>query len=123
MQGEFIQAVVEIFAEFSTGDGLLQVLVGGTDEPDIHFYFLVGTHRTYFPFLDGPQELHLHVITQVSHFVEKQRAAVGFYESSRFVGHGACKRTFHVAEKFRSRQFFEHGSAVDGYKRFVRSLA
>ena len=115
--------MVEVFTEFSTGDGLLQVLVGGTDKPDIHFYFLIGTHRTYFAFLDGPQELYLHVVAQVAHFVEKQRAAVGFYESSGFVGYGTRKRTFHVAEKFGSRQFFEHGSAVDGYKGFISPLA
>ena len=99
VEGELVQAVVEVLAESSLGDGLRQVFVRGAYQAHVHLDFLVGPHRADLAFLDGPQELYLHVIAQIAYLVEEEGAAIGFHESPGLVAHGPGERAFHVAEE------------------------
>lgn len=44
-QGELVDAVVEVFPEFSAFNGQRQVLVGGTYQTDVHLNFLRTAYR------------------------------------------------------------------------------
>ena len=51
--------IVEILTEFSFTDRLVQVLVGGGNEPHVHSMGLNRANRVKLLFLKHPQQLHL----------------------------------------------------------------
>ena len=110
--------MVEVGAERSPGDGRLEVLVGRRHEADVHGDFARTAHAADAAFLQGAQQLHLRLIGEVAHLVEKERAAVGRLEGSRLVGQRSGERPFDVAEELRCGQLARDGSAIDRHERF-----
>lgn len=75
-QFDHVDAVVQIVSKTAVGDQVAQVLVGGRQDAYVHQGFAGGADRTHRFFLDGAQQLDLHLQRQFGHFVQEQGAAV-----------------------------------------------
>ncbi len=115
--------MVEVLTERAVGHPARQVLVGGADKAQVHGRLLGAAHGPYPPFLQGAEELHLHLVAEIAHLVEEERAAVGQLKGALLVAVGAGKRPFDVAEQLRCRHVAGDGAAVDGHKRPLGALA
>ena len=109
-----IQAVIQILAELAGLHHLDHVAVGGRDQADIDLDGFPRTDRIDLAFLDGAQQFHLHVERQFRHFIEEQRAAVGFLKFADMLAGGAGEGAFLMAEENAFDQVFRNGAAVDG---------
>ena len=63
VKSELIQSVEKIFTKLSTRNCAGKVFIGRTDQSDIHFNLMRGSHRTNATFLNCTQKLHLNIIT------------------------------------------------------------
>ena len=122
-QGKLIDAVVEILAESPFLDGLFL---------DSHWWRTLSarlpvspcwSRQDVFTFLQGAEQLYLHLVAEVAYFIQKDSAAVGSNERARLVGQRTGKGTFYMAEEFGSRQLFGDSSAVNGYERLFGAAA
>ncbi len=82
VDGKLVDAVIEVLSELAFGYRLRQILVGGTDESDIHINLLRAAQRTDFSLLQGSEELHLYFVVEVSHLIEENRTAVSYLEGT-----------------------------------------
>ena len=114
LDGNDAQSIVQVFAKFSRGDGLVQVLVRGRDHAHIHFGLFVRPDGTDFALLQDAEQLHLHREAHVSDLVEKKRAAIGGLEQALAILVRAGKCAFHVPEQFRFEKRFRKRAAIDG---------
>ena len=80
-------------------------------------------HRPHFLLLKGTQQLHLHLVRQVTHFVEEHRTALGLFEDAFLVGDGRCKRAFQVAKQLAGGKLLGQAAAVHGDERAFFVLA
>ena len=119
VDGKLVDAVIEVLSELAFGYRLRQILVGGTDESDIHINLLRAAQRTDFPLLQGSEELHLYFVVEVSHLIEENRSAVSYLEGALLILFGSGKGTLLISEEFRCRHLLRNGAAVDGIERFV----
>jgi len=90
-----------------------QVFVGSREYAYIHGDFGGRAYRADRLFLDGPQQLDLHLQWQLSHFIQKQGAATGRLEQAGLVGVGAGEAALAMAEELAFHQFAGNGAAVD----------
>ena len=66
---------------------MLQLFIGGGDNPDIHINFPGAAHGCEAGFLDGPQELYLQKHRQLTDFIHKNRAGVGSLKQAGLICH------------------------------------
>ena len=119
VDGKLVDAVIEVLSELAFGYRLRQILVGGTDESDIHIYLLRATQRTDFSLLQGSEELHLYFVVEVSHLIEENRSTVSYLEGTLLILFGSGKGTLLISEEFRCCHLLRDGAAVDGIERLV----
>ena len=74
-QRDDVQAVVEVLAERSLLDRLLQVDVGGRNQPEVGLDRVRPADALDLALLDGAQQLGLQLVAQVADLVQEQRAA------------------------------------------------
>src|SRR5207245_8304766 len=113
MEGKDIEPVEQVLAELPLDDERLQILVGGADDPDVHLDVLVPTHPLEFPFLQDPQELHLHGRRDLADLIQEERAAVGLLELSLLLHRGPGKGAPLVPEELRFQQGLRQRAAID----------
>jgi hypothetical protein len=80
VQRDDIDSVVEILAELSFPDQILEVLARRGDDANVDFDGLYAADAREFAFLQNLQQLGLRHGTEVPDFVEEQGAAVGELE-------------------------------------------
>ena len=93
---------------------LLQILVGGRDDPDVDIDGLGAPHAGDLPLLEHPQQLHLHVQRKIADLIQKDRAAVRRLEEalvSPVVRPGECALL--IPEQLGLDQILRNGPAVD----------
>ena len=83
MDADDVEAVEQVFPKLAVGDPLLQILVGGGNDPHIHLHRLVAANPVELPVRQYPQQPGLHVQRHVAYFVEKQGATIGLFRSGR----------------------------------------
>ena len=98
LNGENVEAVIEVAAEGALGDKLRKILVRGGDDADIHALRAVAAESLEFLFLQDTQQFGLQVERKVADFIEKKRAAVGQFEAADFLIHGAGECALLMAE-------------------------
>lgn len=81
--GKDAQTVVEVLPEGAFGDALLQVSVGGGDDPDVNGNGLAAPHPGDLFFLENPKELGLGGQGELTYFVQENGALVGHLEEAR----------------------------------------
>ena len=119
VDGKLVDAVVEVLAKLSVGHQAGQVAIGGAHQSNVDVYLVGATQWAHLALLQGAQQLHLHIIRQVAHLIEKQRAAVGLHEGARLVGGGPGEGALHVSEKLRCRHLLGNGATVEREERLV----
>ncbi|OKO20268.1 hypothetical protein AM484_002319 [Pseudomonas aeruginosa] len=112
LDGEYVEAVVEVFAESAVLDHLLEVLVGRGDDPHVDVLRLVAADPFEGALLQHAQQLDLHRQRHVADLVEEQGAAVGQLEASGTTGDGTGEGALLVAEQFAFQQFRRDRPAV-----------
>jgi hypothetical protein len=78
--GDHVQPEVQVGPEPPLGDLLLEVLVGGGDDPHVHGDRLVPAHRRHRLLLEHPEQLHLQVGAHLADLVEEDGPVMGRLE-------------------------------------------
>src|SRR5690554_4449062 len=99
-----VQAVVEIFAQPSFADLLLEVSIGRGDEADVHADGFDAADALKFLLLKRAEKLHLHARWDLRDLIEKKRALVRELKTARLARHGAGERPALVSEELRLEQ-------------------
>ena len=89
VEGDDVEAEVEVLAEAALADLLLEVLVGGGDDPHVHLDRARAAHGLDVLLLQRAQDLGLGLEAHVADLVEEERAAVGQLELALARGEGA----------------------------------
>src|SRR5208283_4273783 len=87
-----VQPVKQILAELAAADGLREVAVRRGNEADIDAQLLRAADARERAVLQKAKQLGLKRLAHVGDFVEKNRAAVGFLDSSRLLFQRAGER-------------------------------
>src|SRR5438105_2689162 len=119
----YVEAIEEVLAELALVDHLLEIAVGGSDDPDVDGDRLGGADGTDLAALEGAQELDLEGRRHLADLVEQQRPARGLLEEPLLVRAGAREGALDVPEDLRLEQRFGQRSAVDGDEGPARPVA
>src|SRR6185436_11372722 len=84
-----VQAEVEVLAEAPLAHRLVEVDVGGRDQPEAGLDRVRAADAFDLAFLDGAQQACLQIHPQIADFVEKQGAAGGELELADLLADGA----------------------------------
>ena len=122
LDGEDVEAVVQVLAEAALLDHLLEVLVGGRDDAHIGALGLIAADSLEGALLQHAQQLDLHRQRHIADFIEEQRAPVGQLEAPRPAGDGTGERALLVAEQFAFQQLRRDRPAVDRHERPFATL-
>ena len=123
MDGEDVEAVVEVLAQAPLFKSLLYVAVGGSDDAHINWQVLSVAHAPYFPLLDGAVDLDLQIRGKFGNLIEEQRSPVRLFEEALLVLRRPAEGAFDVPEQFALDQLLRHGAAVDGHETVLRPWA
>ncbi len=99
IDGDDIEAIVEVFAEGAIFERGAEIAIGGGDEADVHFDGFRAAEALEFALLKDAQEFHLRGGGNVADFVEEERAFIGQSRIFR-----ACSRRRRKMRPFRSRK-------------------
>src|SRR2546422_6975323 len=83
MHRDHAQTIVKVLPEAALCNLLIELLVGGRNDANIHVGFFRASQRAYFPFLKHAIQLDLHRRGHVADFVHEERAAMGDRKSTR----------------------------------------
>ena len=123
MDRNHVEPIVEVFAEASGGDLLLQILVGRRDDAHVDLDRVVAADRPDLPVLEHPQQLALQLGPHVADLVEEEGAAGGLLEEPALGRVGPGERAAHVAEELALEQAFGQRRAVDRHEGLRRPRA
>src|SRR5437016_1100437 len=76
------KSIVKISAESASFDSPLEIHVGGCNHTNVRLQLFISAHAREFAILQDAQETNLGSQAHLTNFVEKQRTAIGFFESS-----------------------------------------
>ena len=113
-QGEYVEAVVEIFAEAASGHFAAQVAIGGGEDAHVERQRVGAADAFDFLLLQHAQQLRLQRQRHLGDFVEQQRAALRLLELAGMRGVRAGEGAPLVAEQHRFEHVLGNGRAVDG---------
>jgi hypothetical protein len=99
-----VDAVVQVGAVLAALHHLLEVAVGGADQPHVDLHRLAAADAFELALLQHAQQLGLEGRRDVADLVEEQRAAVRHLEAALAVAHGAGEGALLVAEEFALQQ-------------------
>ena len=99
-----IETVEQVLPKLPVSNILLQIAVGGGNDPDIDVQGVNAAQSFKFTILQDPQQLRLQFEGQFADFVQKKSALVGQFDAADFLADGAGKPTFFVSKKFALQQ-------------------
>ena len=97
--GKDVQPIEEIGAEPSLANGLLEVSIRGRNDADADADRATAADRFELLLLKHSQQLDLCLERQIANLVQKDRAAIGQFESSDAFVERPGERPFDVAEQ------------------------
>ena len=113
MNGENVEAVIEIAAEGALDDELGEITIGGGDDADVDALRLIAAEALELLLLKNAKELGLKLEREIGDFIKKERAAVGEFKTSDFLGESAGEGTSLMAEKLGFKKAAGDGGAID----------
>ena len=113
-----VQPVKEVFAERFVFHHLFEVGTGRGNDADIHFNCAVSADPLKFAFLKNPQKFDLQGYRHISDFIQKNRSAVGLFESADAGLNSSGESALDVSKQFRFQKVFRDRSAIDAYQLF-----
>ncbi len=87
VDGEHVEPIVEIAAEFPVDNHLLEIAVGGGDQPDVGLDQLVAPQTFELLLLEDAQQFRLQLQRHIAHFIKEQGAFCPPARSGRYAGH------------------------------------
>jgi len=102
--GKHIQPVKQIFPEPAVFDLVLQIPVGGGNDPDIRFIGTGTSQSLKFSILNNPQQFALQLQRYLADFIKKDGAAVGQFETPDLPGIRPGESTAFPSEEFTFHQ-------------------
>jgi hypothetical protein len=119
---DYVETMVEVFAEGFSSHHLVKRAIGSGDDPNIHGHFCVFANRQHALLLQYAQHFCLQANLKFSHFVEKQRSTIRTPDQPLAVvlrtGEGASAMT----EELAFDQMRAYGSTVDANKGSATAL-
>src|SRR6516164_2716648 len=116
---ERVDTKVQVFAERSLLDEVVQVAVGGADDANINVKGLVLADAADLSRLEYPEQLHLHALVEFPQFVEKERPPVGNFNQTFAWRIGPGERSLAVSEELAFDEVLRERPAVDCDERHV----
>jgi hypothetical protein len=120
-QFDHIEAIVEILAEAAFRDFTLQVAVRGSNDLDVDWDGVEGTHRANLALLQHAQKFGLEIKWQFANFVKKHDTAVGGAEDAEGTSGGTCKCAFLIPEQLTLGEAWRQSCTVHREKRLGSS--
>src|ERR1700740_2145730 len=114
--GDDIETVKEVEAEFFLVDGFLEVLVGGGDKADVQFDRGGSAETDKFAFLEYAQKFRLKRRRKFSDFVKEYSAALSDFEEPFLLVDGAGEGSTLVAEEFAFEERLCESRAIERNK-------
>ena len=111
--GKDAEQVREVFPEGAGVDLGRQVGGGGGDDPDLHASRPGAAQALEFPFLEKSQQFGLEGQGQGLHFIQKQAAAVGFFQTPGLGSDRPREGAFLYTEQLDLQQIFRQRGAID----------
>ena len=108
-----VETEAEIGAEPVRRDLFVEPAIRGRDDAGVDAARHVLADAPHFPILQHAKQLGLRARRQLAHFVEEDRAAIGFLEEPRALADRAGERAARVAEELRLEQVVGERRAVD----------
>ena len=108
-----VEPVVEVLAEGSLADLLLEVAVGRGDDAHVDLDRLLAADALELALLEHAQDLDLHVLVDLADLVEEEGALVGELEAAALAGLGPGEGALLVAEELALEEALGEGGAVD----------
>src|SRR5665213_190262 len=121
--GEFIETMVKVLAEFTRAGGIPEQFVTGDDDAYVKVNILCSPHSSHFPFLHYAQQRYLHIIRKIGDFIQENSTAIGDFKTACLLIQRARKSAFFMTEQFTRCQFLGQGTAIDGNKGFSAAFA
>ncbi len=123
LQGDDVQAVIEVLAESTPFHLVFEVLIGGRQDADVHRNFPGAAHAKKGFVLEDPQEFGLHGKRHLGYFIQKNRALRCHFQQAFFNAPGPGEGLLFMAEQFMGQQFLGERTAVNGQKPLLGAAA
>ena len=108
------QPVVQVLAERFIADHFFQITVGGCQYPHIHRDGTIPADAGHRPLLQDAQQLYLHILRQLAHLIQKDRALVRQFKKPRLaVAVCSGKSALFIPEQLAFHQIGRDRPAVD----------
>src|SRR5262249_54037558 len=120
VNGDHVEAEVEILAEGAFAVGSFQIAIGGRDDAHVDGDGRIAADRPDLALLQHAQQLGLHFERKLADFVEKNGSAICGLKKTSLRFDGSRKSTFFVTEELAFHQRGDERAAVDGDKRSLR---
>ena len=114
VEGDDVEAVIEIFAEAAGFDFGGEFAVGGGEDAGVEFDGLATADAFELALLEDAEEFGLELRGEFADFIEEDGAAGGGFELAGFAFDGAGEGAFFVAEEFAFEETFAEDGAVEG---------
>src|SRR6188474_930203 len=101
-----VEPVEQILPKLILPDRLDNITVRRRDQADIYLEFLVSADPGEGTVLQKAQQLGLQRSAHVADLVEKNRSAIGFFNTSGLLLHGAGERALFVAKQLAFQEVF-----------------
>src|SRR5215831_18376460 len=121
--GKDAETVVQIAAELTSGDAVLQITVGGGNDAYVGLNGLVTPYTFKLLCLQDPQDLRLGQRRHIADLIEKERAARTLLKLADAFTLCTRKRSSLMAKQLAFQQRFGDGGTVDGQERGGGPLA
>src|SRR5690349_17947239 len=112
-----IQAIKKISPKFSFVDKFGKALVRGADDAHVDRDWFFAADSRDLALLDGAEQRHLSVRTQVANFVEEESSLVSKFKFAEALTVRAGKGSPLVTEQFAFEKRLGYGTAIQGDKR------
>src|SRR5262249_35573625 len=113
IDGNNVQAIVQVFAKRSFFQRRAQIAVGGSNQAHVNFQGPRATQAFEFSLLQDAQKLDLDRRGHIANFVQEERAFVRQLELARLGGHGAGKSASFKTKQLTLEEIVGDGGAVD----------
>src|SRR5215471_20689725 len=122
-KGKDAEAVVQIAAELTSGDAVLQITIGGSNDAYVGLNGLVTPHTFKLLCLQYPQDLRLGERRHIADLIEKERTARTLLKLADAFALCTRKRSSLMAKQLAFQQRFGDSGTVDGQERGSGPLA
>src|SRR5690625_4284469 len=118
-----IKAVVEVLREASLLNQFPEILIGGSNHPDIGSTERTGANLEELTRLQNPEQFYLYIFGGVPDLIEKDSSVVRFLEVAFARLMSSCKCASFMSKEFTLDNPFRYRTTVDDHQIVLASLA